>query len=88
MELDKQCVEKCTTKFDDVIDLWGVGTSEGFGFFGSLNNFVVDDVTGAVSISVNCLDKKHSVSIVMEPEQFIKFAKVVNKIKNHLNLSE
>lgn len=88
MEFNKEDVEKCTTKFDDVIDLWGIGTSEGFGFFGLLNNFVVDDVTGAVSISVNCLDKKHSVSIVMEPEQFIKFAEVVNKIKNHLNLSK
>ena len=72
------------TKYDDTIELHGLGTPEGFVFGGSINNIVVDSCFGAVSFNVNNPIKQHTLNVVLDPEQFDRFAKIVAKINDKL----
>ena len=72
------------TKYDDTIELHGLGTPEGFVFGGSINNIEVDGCFGSVTFNVNDPYKQHTLNVVLDPEQFDKFAKIVGEINAKL----
>ena len=72
------------TKYDDTIELHGLGTLEGFVFGGSINNIEVDSCFGSVTFNVTDPDKQHTLNVVLDPEQFDKFAKIVGEINAKL----
>lgn len=73
------------TKIDNVVELFGIGSADGFEYGGAIDQFCFSRTFGSVSFNVtDQKDPTRTINVVFGPEQFGKFAAIIEYINQTL----